>query len=169
MNFHLKRLFYKGIENYNTMNANTQNLIAGAIGAVALNAVHGLAKKIIKDAPKIDEIGNEGLSKAIESVGLASPSEQVVDNTTTTFNFVTNTLSYRMIGEYDSKNLVLLGALHGLAVGAATLSLSKTLDLDETPVARTLLTECLTVTWYILGGIATATALKVIRSHTDKM
>lgn len=149
------------------MHTNTQNLIAGAIGAVVLNAIHGLAKKMIKDAPKIDEIGNEGVSKAMESIGLTSPSEQFVDSTTTTFNLVTNTLSYRLIGEYNSKNLLLFGALHGLAVGFGTLSLSKTLDLDETPVAKTILTQCLTVTWYVLGGIATATALKVIRNHTS--
>lgn len=149
------------------MNANTQNLIAGAIGAIVLNAIHGLGKTLLKDAPKIDEIGNEGVSKAIDSVGLPAPTEQAIDNTTTTFNLVTNTLSYRMIGAYNSKNILLLGALHGLTVGLGTLSLSKTLDLDDTPVTKTFLTECLTVTWYVLGGLSTATALKMIRKHTN--
>ncbi|WP_164112313.1 MULTISPECIES: hypothetical protein [Sphingobacterium] len=149
------------------MNANTQNLIAGAIGAIVLNAIHGLAKKTIKNAPKIDEVGKEGVTKAIRSVGLTLPSEQVIENTTTTFNLVTNTLSYRMIGEYKSKNLLLAGALHGLTVGLGTLSLSKKLNLDERPVTKTFLTECLTVTWYVLGGMATAMALKVIRSKSS--
>ena len=50
-----------------------KNLIGGLAGAIALNLVHQLAKKMDPDAPEVDKIGEEALSKMITAVGYTPP------------------------------------------------------------------------------------------------
>lgn len=141
------------------------DIIGGIVGAIVLNIAHELAKKTITDAPRIDDIGNEGIVKGAEAVGVTPPSGKALDSTTFAFNIFTNAMSYRIIGKYDRQHLLIRGALHGLAIGLGTLSLSKAIDVDDRPVTRTLLTKVLTVSWYILGGIAAAATIKCLRKE----
>lgn len=151
------------------MKSKTENIIGAIIGAIALNAIHEVAKKTIPQAPRINEVGNEGIIKSAEAVGISPPSGKVLDGVTFAFNILTNAMSYRMIGNYNRQHLLLLGTLHGLAVGLATLSLSKTLNLNDRPVTRTWTTQLLTLGWYAIGGFATAATVQILRTKKSRI
>ena len=49
------------------------SLIGGAAGASALNIIHQAAKQFDHDAPRVDLVGEEALSKTIKKVRLEPP------------------------------------------------------------------------------------------------
>lgn len=150
------------------MKYNLQNLVSGALGAAVLNIIHEVGKKSIHNAPQIDEVGEQGLKMGVETIGLPEPKEQTLKDSTLAFNLLTNTLSYSMIGAYKPKCVLLLGALHGLAVGIGTLSLGKALPINDRPVTKTAFTQFATVGLYVVGGIATAITLKLLNRNRCK-
>lgn len=45
-----------------------KNLLGGLAGAVALNIIHESVRRFDKDAPRVDEVGEEGVGHAVKAV-----------------------------------------------------------------------------------------------------
>ena len=141
-----------------------QNILSGVVGAIMLNLVHQLGKKVNKDAPHIDEIGQEAVSKSARSVGFTPPRGNKLFATTLVGDVIANSIYYGLIGKGRRENLLLRGLVYGAVAGVGALTLTKPLGLDDRPVNRTTKTKAMTVGLYILGGIATVFAHKLINS-----
>lgn len=140
-----------------------KNILGGLLGAAVLNIVHTIAKKLDKDAPAVDEVGEEAMKKSTRAVGLKAPKGDALVAATFGADVASNTMLYTMIGYGGDKHRVLRGAVLGTVVGLATLTIPKQAGLDTTPIRKSTQTQLMTVAWYIIGGIATAVAIKTLR------
>lgn len=139
------------------------NIIGGLIGAVALNILHESIKRIDHDAPRIDLVGEEALSKSIAGLGVQPPRGNELFAATLAGDLLSNALYFSLIGIGKKKNLLWRGAGYGMAAGIGALTLTKPLGLSDAPITKTEKTKVLTVAWYLFGGIVAALAIKQLR------
>jgi len=140
-----------------------KNIIGGLAGALALNILHETVKRFDHDAPQINLVGEEAISKSMEAAGLQPPTGDSLFLTALAGDLVSNALYYSLIGTGKKENIVLRGAGYGLGAGLGALFLTEPLGLSDAPVTKTDKTKVLTVTWYVLGGVVAALVIKSLR------
>lgn len=140
-----------------------KNLAGGFLGAVALNLLHETYRRIDSDAPRVDLVGEEALSKSLKFAGVNPPKGDNLYLSTLAGDIFSNTLYYSLIGASGNKKIMLRGAAYGLAAGIGAVALPKPLGLNDAPVTRSTKTELLTVAWYLIGGLASAGAIKQLK------
>lgn len=145
------------------MKPEIRNILGGIAGAVVLNLVHEVAKRVSHKAPRVDLMGEEALSKSIEAVGIEPPTGKTLTASTFVADLASNAGYYAMIGKGDHDTILLRGAGYGLMAGLGAIGLAKPLGLNESTVTRTDETKILTVTWYLIGGLAAALAIKNLK------
>jgi hypothetical protein len=141
-----------------------QNLLGGLAGAIALNILHESGKRLIPNAPRIDLVGEEALSKTMAWMGHVPPTGHKLFMATLGADVSSNALYYSMIGQGKDKHLLLRGAALGLAAGVGALKLTEPAGLDDTPITRTTTSQVLTVSLYLTGGLVAAIVIKALRS-----
>ncbi|RZA01439.1 MAG: hypothetical protein EOP47_10655 [Sphingobacteriaceae bacterium] len=140
-----------------------QNLLGGLAGAVALNIVHQTAKAIDHDAPRVDLIGEEAVSKGLKQIGVEPPKGNKLFAATLAGDLISNAIYYSAIGLGKNSNLLFRGAAYGLSAGLGALTLPQPMGLSDAPVTKTQQTKAMTVAWYLLGGVVTALTIKALR------
>jgi hypothetical protein len=140
-----------------------QNIIGGLAGAVALNILHQAVKQFDHDAPRVDLVGEEALTKGMKAMGLTPPTGNALFAATLAGDLISNAAYYSMIGLGKKKYLLYHGAAHGLCAGIGALTLTEPMGLRDAPVTRTDKTKLLTVTWYTFGGLVTGAVIKALR------
>lgn len=138
------------------------NMLGGLAGAIVLNVIHQAAKRFMGNAPHVDEIGKEALSKTIKQAGRTPPVGNRLFLFTLAADVVANAIYYSLVGRAGQKQLLLKGAGWGSLAGIGALALTRPLGLDDRPVNRTTETQAMTVAWYAIGGIAAAYAIKCL-------
>ncbi|TSJ36388.1 hypothetical protein FO440_23085 [Mucilaginibacter corticis] len=152
------------------MNKIISSCIGGLAGALALNVLHQAVKHFARDAPRVDLIGEEALSKGLDKIGIEPPGGNDLFMATMAADLLSNAAYYSLIGLGKQKKLLLAGAASGLAAGIGALELTKPLALNDAPVTRTPQTKIMTVAWYTAGGlIAAAVMLSLRRNKVDKL
>ncbi|MEO6915349.1 MAG: hypothetical protein ABI151_06510 [Chitinophagaceae bacterium] len=142
------------------------SLLAGLAGAIVLNVIHESVKRLDPEAPRVDLVGEEALTKTIEAVGGSAPEGNALYAATLAGDLVSNALYFSMIGGGKKKYLLLRGVGYGLAAGIGALKLTKPMGLNDAPVNRTKKTQIMTVAWYLIGGITTAATLKALQKKS---
>ncbi|GAA4329017.1 hypothetical protein GCM10023149_33390 [Mucilaginibacter gynuensis] len=143
------------------------NIIGGLAGAIALNIIHQTVKAVDHDAPRVDLVGEEALTKGMESMGLTPPTGNALFLATLTGDVLSNALFYSTIGFGKKTYLLLRGAAVGLSAGIGAVTLPDRMGLSDAPVTRTDKTKLMTVAWYLIGGLVTAFTIKSIRAKAD--
>jgi hypothetical protein len=146
------------------MNSNQHNLIGGFAGAVVLNIIHETLRRFYPDAPRIDLIGEQALSKLITGAGGTVPEGKTLYASTLGADLISNAAYFSLIGTGDSRNIVSRGLGLGLAAGVGAMGLTKPLGLDDEPVTKTTSTKLLTCAYYAVGGLVSALVIKKLRS-----
>lgn len=141
--------------------AKTKNMIAGLIGSVALNILHEVMRKNVKNAPKINLVGQEALNKVLGEFGTPITDPKTLRNTTLEADVISNAIFYSMIGG-NPKYIWPKAIALGLSAGIGAIKLPEPLGLNAKPVTRTTQTKVLTVGYYIFGALVTALILKTI-------
>lgn len=137
--------------------------IGGIAGALALNILHETARRIDPDAPRVDLVGEEALTKSVDSFGGDPPTGKALYNATLISDIVSNSMYYSLIGAGKPKHVVLRGIAYGAAAGLGALTLTKPLGLDDTPVTKTNKTKALTVAWYLFGGLVAGLTIQALQ------
>lgn len=141
-------------------------MIGGVAGAVALNILHQAVKSFDHDAPRVDLIGEEALSKGMEKIGLVPLTGDTLFSATLAADLLSNAAYYSMIGLGKRKYLVYHGLAHGLCAGIGALTLTEPMRLSDAPVTRTDKTKVMTVAWYAFGGLVAGLTMRALRSKT---
>jgi hypothetical protein len=139
------------------------SVIGGIAGAGALNIIHQTVKQFYHDAPRVDLIGEEALSKGMKKMGLEPPKGNILFTATLAADLLSNAAYYSLIGKANKKHLLITGAATGLAAGIGALTLTKSLGLNDAPVTRTVPTKLLTVAWYTIGGLIAGAVILNLR------
>ncbi len=145
------------------MNTVLANWVGGLTGAVALNLIHQAVKLVDADAPRVDLLGEEAFSKGLVGVGIDPPKGKRLFAATLAGDIVSNAAYYSTIGIGKDQNLLARGATLGVLAGLGAVALPKRMGLNDAPVTRTRKTTFLTVSWYVIGGLVAASAIRPLR------
>jgi len=140
----------------------------GFAGAAALTLLHESLRRLNTDAPRMDLLGMEAISKSLESVNADVPDKDNLFTITMAGDIITNSLYYSLAAIGDERKVILRGALLGLAAGFSAVYLPKPLGLNEAPSNRTSETKLMTVGLYLLGGLVGAITSKFLEGRNNK-
>ncbi|MBE9586671.1 hypothetical protein IM792_19635 [Mucilaginibacter sp. JRF] len=141
----------------------TSSIIGGIAGALALNILHQAVEEFVHEAPRVDLVGEEALSKGLETAGIEPPTGDQLFAATMAADLLSNAAYYSLIGFGKKKQLPWIGTISGLAAGVGALTLTKPMGLSDAPVTRTTATKVMTVAWYTFGGIVAGTVINKLR------
>lgn len=139
------------------------SIIGGIAGAVALNILHQAVKQFDHEAPRVDLVGEEAITKGLEKSGITSPTGNTLFTITMAADLISNAAYYSLIGAGKRIQLPYIGTITGLAAGVGALTLTKPMRLSDAPVTRTDKTKILTVVWYTFGGFVAGSVIKALR------
>ncbi len=139
------------------------NLIGGLAGAVALNILHQAVKQFDHQAPHVDLVGEEAITKGLNKAGVKPPTGNTLFAVTMAADLISNAAYYSLVGAAEKKQLPYVGAAAGLAAGVGALVLTEPMGLSDAPVTRTNETKILTVVWYTFGGLVAGSVMKALR------
>ena len=140
----------------------------GLAGAVAVTLINESVKKIIPQAPRLDLLGMNAVSKGLKFVGKAPSSEKKLFVMALVGDLVTNAIYYSAAGVGREKNLWLRSSLLGLAAGIGAVALPGPLGLEEKHTNKSMATKLMTIGIYVAGSIFTPAIIKLIASKVDQ-
>lgn len=138
----------------------------GIAGAVTLTVIHEIVRRLYADAPRMDLLGMEGLTKTLKSADAKVPEEDTLFLITMAGDIFSNSLYYSLAGVGNKKQAILRGALLGIAAGIGAVYLPKRLGLNEAPSNRTSQTKLMTVALYSTGGLVAGVAGKLLENKS---
>ncbi|WP_229311567.1 hypothetical protein [Larkinella rosea] len=140
-----------------------QALASGVIGAGVLTALHETARHYIDDAPRADVLGMRAIRNTLTKIDVATPSDEELHDWALGGDLVSNALYYSLVGLAKPRYELLAGTALGLAAGIGAVGLTGPLGLGTAPTQRTASTAAMTISWYVIGGLAAAGAYALLK------
>jgi len=140
----------------------------GVAGATVLTLLHEITKRVNADAPRMDLMGMEAISKSLQKVDVDVPDEKALFEITMAGDIVSNSLYYSLAAVGNEKNATLRGFLLGLAAGVGAIYLPKPLGLNPAPSNRTSGTKLMTVGLYLTGGVVAGITSRLLEKSQKK-
>lgn len=135
-------------------------LISGAAGAVALTAVHQVARAVTDSAPRMDVVGMRALARGARAVGQDQPKTHAgLYGATLAGDLIANSVYYSLATTYTR------GTVLGLIAGVGALVLPERMGLGVPPKSDLLSNQVMTVAWYLVGGLAAAATAQCLASQ----
>jgi hypothetical protein len=138
-------------------------LVAGACGAIALTAVHQLARRVTSDAPRMDVLGERAIARTVKAAGGTLPMQPTLHRWALAGDLIANSAYYSLVTCGRSAHMFTRGIAMGLAAGAGALVLPRRIGLGDAPKSDHLANQIMTVAWYLIGGLAAAGAGRVLK------
>jgi hypothetical protein len=142
------------------------SLLAGVCGAVALTAVHQLARRVSDDAPRMDVLGERAIARTVQAAGGTLPMPQTLHRWALAGDLVANSAYYSLVACGRDAHMWTRGVAMGLAAGAGALVLPRRIGLGDPPRSHHVPNQIMTVAWYLIGGLAAACAGRALKSAT---
>src|SRR6476620_11529533 len=138
------------------MNATTA-LAGGLAGAATITLLHESIRRVVPEAPRMDRLGMQAISKGLKKAGKKVPNDDALFNITMAGDLVSNALYYSAAAIGSEKNIWIRGTALGLAAGLGAVLLPEPLGLNKKHSNRTVATQVMTVGLYVTGAlVATA-------------
>jgi len=143
-------------------------LEGGVAGAAALTLIHETVKKTVPNAPRMDLLAMNALSKGLKVIGARTPNERKLYGWSLTGDLLSNTIFYSFAGIGKKENALVRGAALGLVAGLGAVLLPKPLGLQADNSQRTAPTRAMTVGLYVIGGLVAAGVMKLLDRKKQK-
>ena len=143
-------------------------LEGGLAGAAALTLIHEAVRKVVPNAPRLDILGMNALSKGIKIIGADTPKEKKLYTWALVSDLVSNALYYSFAGIGKKENAIVKGAMLGLVAGIGAVVLPDPFHLKERTTNRTIETKLMTVGLYVLGGLVAGAIMKLTNEKKEK-
>ena len=137
-------------------------LEGGVAGAAALTLIHETVKKAVPNAPRMDLLGMNAISKGLNAAGIKTPTGNKLYTMALAGDILSNSIYYALAGVGEEKNIWLKSTMLGLAAGVAAVTLSGSLGLEERHSARTVETKLMTVGLYVAGALVATAIMKLM-------
>lgn len=136
--------------------------MSGAIGALALTAVHETGRRRLPYAPRMDVLGMRALRR-LPVFAHERPRSARLQRWALAGDLVANSLYYAAVPAASSASTWARAAALGLAAGVGALALPERMGLGEAPNSQRWANKAMTVAWYVAGALATAAAANGMR------
>src|SRR5690606_30170465 len=137
--------------------------LAGAAGAVTLTAIHEIARRLTRRAPRMDLVAVRGLEMVLEPSPGCELSPRKLHRAAFVLDLVSNSAYYALVGLRRPRRPLARGAVLGLAAGGAALVLPRrVLGRDRVPGSEDPASAVMTVAWYLAGGLAAGAAWQAL-------
>ena len=135
-----------------------KRLTSGAIGAVALTALHELARRRLPTAPRMDLVGMRAVRRLAPSLREPNLRSRDLHNLTLAGDLISNSIYYAGIPASTPTATWARAAVLGVAAGFGALLLPEPMGLGPPPHSDFRSNQVMTVAWYVAGALATAAA-----------
>lgn len=139
-----------------------KTLGTGLVGTVTVAGLHQVSRQLLKDAPRIDELGERVIVQTFRRIG-HEPPKYTHALSWILGNLGVDTLIYALVGAGRPKRPVVRGLWVGLAAGAATLVLPWFAGVTDREVARTTRMVLSTLGIYLAAGVAAGAAQQLVQ------
>lgn len=140
----------------------TTALAGGLAGAATITLLHESIKKVVPQAPRMDRLGMEAISKGLKKAGKKVPNETALFTMTMAGDLISNALYYSTAAIGSEKNIWVRSSLLGLAAGLGAVLLPKPIGLNNRHSDRTIATQVMTVGLYVTGALVTTAVIKLL-------
>lgn len=138
------------------------SIVSGLAGSLALTILHESLRKNVDLAPRMDLMGEEGMSKILSAAGVPVPEEPQLFNLTMGSDIVGNAGYYALVAT-TPKHPIVAGTVLGLAAGVGALTLPDKLGLNKEHSNATPKTQMLTMAIYLFGGLVAGAMYNVLK------
>ena len=136
---------------------------SGAAGALALTAVHQLARRRVRNAPRMDVLGMRAIARGLHRARTQPPTGRTLYHTTLAADIISNAAYYSAVALAGPEALR-AGAALGIAAGVGALVLPPTMGLGRPPHVQAWSNRLMTVAWYTLGGLVAGRTYQALQS-----
>ena len=143
-------------------------LAAGAVGALTLTAVHQLAKRVSSNAPRMDVLGERAIARSVEALRRTPPAQPALHRWALAGDLLANSAYYSLIACGREPRVWARAVPLGLAAGVGALLVPQPMGLGHPPHSEQLSNQAMTVSWYLLGALATALTFNVATRRTGQ-
>lgn len=140
----------------------TTVLAGGLAGATAVTLIHESIKAVVPQAPRMDRLGMEAISKGLRKANKSVPNENALFTMALAGDLLSNAIYYSAAGIGSEKNIWLRSSALGLAAGLGAVLLPGPLGLSKQHSNRTLSTQIMTVGLYVAGSLVTTAVIKLL-------
>ncbi len=142
-------------------------LSGGLAGTFAGALLHESLKKITTDAPRMELLDMEALSKVLETINVKVPEHNTLLKWTMAAEIVSHIVYYSFVGTGNKKGAWMRGAALGVAAGITAVVLPEPLGLHGAPVNRRPQTQAMTIGLYFIAGIAASAVSKLMAGKQE--
>ncbi len=139
---------------------------SGAVGAASLTLLHETARRLIPHAPRVDVLGMRALARSMRRIDQNPPSRDQLYWLALVGDLVSNSLYYSLVGIGDKRYIWHRGVALGAAAGLGTVMLPRIVRLGGQPDRQTPVTQILTLTWYLIGGLMAAATAHILATSS---
>jgi|SRR5690606_22995050 len=140
-----------------------KSTIGGLAGACTLTLLNEGFRGLDKDAPRMDLLGMNAIALILKGNNILAQTATRLFPLAVAGDLISNALYYSMADAQDKGKTMARGAALGLAAGLGAILLPKVLGLNEESTTRTPKTQVLTVSWYLIGGLAAAASIILLK------
>lgn len=133
------------------------NFVGGLAGACAVTAVNETLRQVMPKAPHLELTGIRAMRKILLKTDTPLPDKDTQYEVAMGGDILANASYYSLAGTSTTK-----GVLLGLAAGLGGVFLPGKLGLGDAPTSRSLTTQVMTVSYYVLGGIIAAKTARAL-------
>ena len=141
----------------------TKKLSSSLVGALVLTLLHETLRKTQPNAPRMDQLGKQGLIKIADYLEVTLPKKpSTLHNITMAGDIAANALYYSLVPGASGSHWRKRSLFLGLVAGIGALVLPKPLGLNPQESNRTRQTQLLTVGLYLSGALVTGFAYQTL-------
>lgn len=138
----------------------TTVLAGGLAGATAVTLIHESLKAVVPQAPQMDRLGMQALSKGLKKAGKSVPRQNALFTAALAGDLISNAIFYSMAGIGSEKNIWWRSSFLGLAAGVGAVILPEPLGLNKQYSNKSFATQLMTIGLYVAGSLVTTAVIK---------
>lgn len=143
-------------------------LAGGLAGATAVTLIHESIKAVVPQAPRMDLLGMQAISKGLRKTDQKVPGESALFTFALVGDLLSNALYYSAAGIGSEKNVWVRSSLLGLTAGLGAVLLPEPLGLNKQYSNRTVATKLMTVGLYVAGSLVTTAVIKLLHKKREQ-
>ncbi len=140
-----------------------RTLASGFVGSAALTALHQVGKRVLPDAPRLDQLGERAVSQGLHLLGMHAPRGKKLFRSALLLDLLSNGLTYAVLSKGWKR-----GTLFGGALGLAAVFLPAKLGLGGRQRRLTSRGKWLTVGYYAFGGYVASLARRSMEKRPHR-